>query len=86
MQVKKWSVANEGKVRDLGFVSFLNKKWMKLLSVKLNILFPFVFLFQEFEAFQTFVENRLPFDIVIDGLNVSHVRPRKMQCENVSAG
>ncbi|KFZ61815.1 Mitochondrial ribonuclease P protein 3, partial [Antrostomus carolinensis] len=38
---------------------------------------------QEFEAFQTFVENRLPFDIVIDGLNVSHIKPRKMQCENV---
>ncbi|XP_064920135.1 mitochondrial ribonuclease P catalytic subunit isoform X2 [Columba livia] len=37
---------------------------------------------QEFEAFQTFVENRLPFDIVIDGLNVSHIKPRKMQCEN----
>ncbi|XP_013795963.1 mitochondrial ribonuclease P catalytic subunit isoform X2 [Apteryx mantelli] len=38
---------------------------------------------QEFEAFQTFVEDRLPFDIVIDGLNVSHIRPRKMQCENL---
>ncbi|XP_069714544.1 mitochondrial ribonuclease P catalytic subunit [Phaenicophaeus curvirostris] len=38
---------------------------------------------QEFEAFQTFVENRLPFDIVIDGLNVSHIKPRKMQCENL---
>ncbi|XP_009992161.1 PREDICTED: mitochondrial ribonuclease P protein 3 [Chaetura pelagica] len=38
---------------------------------------------QEFEAFQTFVENRLPFDIVIDGLNVSHMKPRKMQCENL---
>lgn len=41
---------------------------------------------QEFEAFQKFVENRLPFDVVIDGLNVSHINPRKMQCENVSAG
>ncbi|NXD75641.1 MRPP3 ribonuclease, partial [Halcyon senegalensis] len=39
---------------------------------------------QEFEAFQTFVENRLPFDIVIDGLNVSHIKPRRMQCENLS--
>uniref|UniRef100_A0A8B9RX22 PRORP domain-containing protein n=1 Tax=Accipiter nisus TaxID=211598 RepID=A0A8B9RX22_9AVES len=38
---------------------------------------------QEFEAFQTFVENRLPFDIVIDGLNVSHIKPRKMHCENL---
>ncbi|KFP72633.1 Mitochondrial ribonuclease P protein 3, partial [Apaloderma vittatum] len=38
---------------------------------------------QEFEAFQTFVENRLPFDIVIDGLNVSHIKPRKTQCENL---
>lgn len=38
---------------------------------------------QEFEAFQTFVENRLPFDIVIDGLNVSHIKSRKMQCENL---
>lgn len=38
---------------------------------------------QEFEAFQTFVENRFPFDIVIDGLNVSHINPRKMQCENL---
>uniref|UniRef100_A0A8B9USF6 Mitochondrial ribonuclease P catalytic subunit n=1 Tax=Anas zonorhyncha TaxID=75864 RepID=A0A8B9USF6_9AVES len=38
---------------------------------------------QEFEAFQTFVENRLPFDIVIDGLNVSHIKPRKSQCENL---
>lgn len=46
----------------------------------------FIYLFQEFEAFQAFVESRLPFDIVIDGLNVSHIKPRKMQCENVSAG
>ncbi|NXA12740.1 MRPP3 ribonuclease, partial [Sapayoa aenigma] len=38
---------------------------------------------QEFEAFQTFVENRLPFDIVIDGLNVSHINAKKMQCENL---
>ncbi|NWI34106.1 MRPP3 ribonuclease, partial [Sula dactylatra] len=38
---------------------------------------------QEFEAFQTFVENRFPFDIVIDGLNVSHLKPRKTQCENL---
>ncbi|NWI84674.1 MRPP3 ribonuclease, partial [Pitta sordida] len=38
---------------------------------------------QEFEAFQTFVEKRLPFDIVIDGLNVSHIKPKKMQCENL---
>ncbi|XP_068254685.1 mitochondrial ribonuclease P catalytic subunit [Nyctibius grandis] len=38
---------------------------------------------QEFEAFQKFVENRLPFDIVIDGLNVSHIKPRKMHCENL---
>ncbi|NXF94839.1 MRPP3 ribonuclease, partial [Eubucco bourcierii] len=38
---------------------------------------------QEFQAFQTFVENRLPFDIVIDGLNVSHMKPRQTQCENV---
>ncbi|XP_014797528.1 PREDICTED: mitochondrial ribonuclease P protein 3 [Calidris pugnax] len=38
---------------------------------------------QEFEAFQTFVENRLPFDIVIDGLNVSHIKPRRLQCENL---
>ncbi|NWR73201.1 MRPP3 ribonuclease, partial [Centropus unirufus] len=38
---------------------------------------------QEFAAFQTFVESRLPFDIVIDGLNVSHIKPRKMQCENL---
>ncbi|XP_010180653.1 PREDICTED: mitochondrial ribonuclease P protein 3 [Mesitornis unicolor] len=38
---------------------------------------------QEFEAFQTFVENRLPFDIVIDGLNVSHMKPKKMHCENL---
>ncbi|NXM23755.1 MRPP3 ribonuclease, partial [Oxyruncus cristatus] len=38
---------------------------------------------QEFEAFQTFVENRLPFDIVIDGLNVSHIKPKKMHCENL---
>ncbi|XP_030308176.1 mitochondrial ribonuclease P catalytic subunit [Calypte anna] len=38
---------------------------------------------QEFEAFQTFVENRLPFDIVIDGLNVSHIKLKKMQCENL---
>ncbi|XP_021258043.1 mitochondrial ribonuclease P protein 3 isoform X2 [Numida meleagris] len=38
---------------------------------------------QEFEAFQTFVENRLPFDIVIDGLNISHIMPRKVQCENL---
>uniref|UniRef100_A0A8C6Z5K4 Mitochondrial ribonuclease P catalytic subunit n=1 Tax=Nothoprocta perdicaria TaxID=30464 RepID=A0A8C6Z5K4_NOTPE len=38
---------------------------------------------QEFEAFQAFVEDRLPFDIVIDGLNVSHVKPKKMQCENL---
>ncbi|XP_061223549.1 mitochondrial ribonuclease P catalytic subunit [Neopsephotus bourkii] len=38
---------------------------------------------QEFEAFQKFVENRLPFDIVIDGLNVSHINTRKMQCENL---
>ncbi|KAM6131273.1 mitochondrial ribonuclease P catalytic subunit isoform 3-T3 [Pterocles gutturalis] len=38
---------------------------------------------KEFEAFQAFVENRLPFDIVIDGLNVSHIKPRKMQCENM---
>ncbi|XP_009983578.1 PREDICTED: mitochondrial ribonuclease P protein 3, partial [Tauraco erythrolophus] len=36
-----------------------------------------------FEAFQTFVENRLPFDVVIDGLNVSHIKPRKMHCENL---
>ncbi|RLW10201.1 hypothetical protein DV515_00002153 [Chloebia gouldiae] len=36
----------------------------------------------ELEAFQTFVENRLPFDIVIDGLNVSHIKSRRMQCEN----
>lgn len=63
---------------------------MEFLSIKLNILFPcvylFIYLFQEFEAFQTFVENRLPFDIVIDGLNVSHMKSRRMQCENVSAG
>ncbi|NWY43057.1 MRPP3 ribonuclease, partial [Sylvia atricapilla] len=39
---------------------------------------------KEFEAFQTFVENRLPFDIVIDGLNVSHVKSRKLQCQNLS--
>ncbi|NWQ64315.1 MRPP3 ribonuclease, partial [Neopipo cinnamomea] len=38
---------------------------------------------QEFEAFQTFVENRLPFDIVIDGLNVSHIKPKKLHCENL---
>ncbi|XP_027745947.1 mitochondrial ribonuclease P catalytic subunit [Empidonax traillii] len=38
---------------------------------------------QEFEAFQTFVENRVPFDIVIDGLNVSHIKPKRMQCENL---
>uniref|UniRef100_A0A8C3LS48 Mitochondrial ribonuclease P catalytic subunit n=1 Tax=Chrysolophus pictus TaxID=9089 RepID=A0A8C3LS48_CHRPC len=38
---------------------------------------------QEFEAFQRFVENRLPFDIVIDGLNISHIMPRKVQCENL---
>ncbi|NXK81318.1 MRPP3 ribonuclease, partial [Amazona guildingii] len=38
---------------------------------------------QEFEAFKKFVENRLPFDIVIDGLNVSHMNTRKMQCENL---
>ncbi|XP_026704913.1 mitochondrial ribonuclease P catalytic subunit [Athene cunicularia] len=38
---------------------------------------------QEFQAFQTFVEDRLPFDIVIDGLNVSHINPRKMHCENL---
>ncbi|NXX17867.1 MRPP3 ribonuclease, partial [Podargus strigoides] len=38
---------------------------------------------QEFEAFQTFVEDRLPFDIVIDGLNVSHIKLKKMQCENL---
>ncbi|KAM6273825.1 mitochondrial ribonuclease P catalytic subunit [Porphyrio hochstetteri] len=38
---------------------------------------------QEFEAFQTFVKNRLPFDIVIDGLNVSHMKPKRMQCENL---
>lgn len=38
---------------------------------------------QEFEAFQTFVEDRLPFDIVIDGLNVSHIKSRRMQCENL---
>ncbi|NXG19967.1 MRPP3 ribonuclease, partial [Grallaria varia] len=38
---------------------------------------------QELEAFQTFMENRLPFDIVIDGLNVSHIKPRRMQCENL---
>ncbi|NWU12143.1 MRPP3 ribonuclease, partial [Cephalopterus ornatus] len=38
---------------------------------------------QEFEAFQTFVENRLPFDIVIDGLNVSHIKPKRMHCENL---
>ncbi|CAN8215351.1 unnamed protein product [Coccothraustes coccothraustes] len=38
---------------------------------------------EELEAFQTFVENRLPFDIVIDGLNVSHIKSRKMQCENL---
>ncbi|NWT88132.1 MRPP3 ribonuclease, partial [Lanius ludovicianus] len=38
---------------------------------------------QEFEAFQTFVENRLPFDVVIDGLNVSHIKPKRMQCENL---
>uniref|UniRef100_A0A8C8BER5 Mitochondrial ribonuclease P catalytic subunit n=1 Tax=Otus sunia TaxID=257818 RepID=A0A8C8BER5_9STRI len=38
---------------------------------------------QEFQAFQTFVEKRLPFDIVIDGLNVSHIKPRKMLCENL---
>ncbi|XP_063254972.1 mitochondrial ribonuclease P catalytic subunit [Prinia subflava] len=38
---------------------------------------------KEFEAFQTFVESRLPFDIVIDGLNVSHIKSRKMQCENL---
>ncbi|XP_032866219.2 mitochondrial ribonuclease P catalytic subunit isoform X2 [Tyto alba] len=38
---------------------------------------------QEFEAFQTFVEKRLPFNIVIDGLNVSHTNPRKMQCQNL---
>ncbi|CAN0100236.1 unnamed protein product [Bubo scandiacus] len=38
---------------------------------------------QEFQAFQTFVENRLPFDIVIDGLNVSHIKPTKMHCENL---
>ncbi|NXU58077.1 MRPP3 ribonuclease, partial [Turnix velox] len=38
---------------------------------------------QEFQAFQTFVEDRLPFDIVIDGLNVSHIKPRRMQCENL---
>lgn len=63
---------------------------MKSPSVKLNVLFPcvclFIDFFQEFEAFQTFVENRLPFDIVIDGLNVSRMTPRRMQCENVSAG
>ncbi|KFP83664.1 Mitochondrial ribonuclease P protein 3, partial [Acanthisitta chloris] len=38
---------------------------------------------QEFEAFQEFVENRLPFDIVVDGLNVSHMKSRRMQCENL---
>ncbi|XP_009901291.1 mitochondrial ribonuclease P catalytic subunit [Dryobates pubescens] len=38
---------------------------------------------QEFEAFQAFVESRLPFDIVIDGLNVSHMKPRQTQCENL---
>ncbi|NXO85262.1 MRPP3 ribonuclease, partial [Sitta europaea] len=38
---------------------------------------------KEFEAFQTFVEDRLPFDIVIDGLNVSHIKSRRMQCENL---
>ncbi|OWK64099.1 Mitochondrial ribonuclease P protein 3 [Lonchura striata] len=38
---------------------------------------------KELEAFQTFVENRLPFDIVIDGLNVSHIKSRRMQCENL---
>ncbi|NWJ06444.1 MRPP3 ribonuclease, partial [Crypturellus undulatus] len=38
---------------------------------------------QEFEAFQAFVEDRLPFDIVIDGLNVSHIKAKKMQCENL---
>ncbi|XP_065608915.1 mitochondrial ribonuclease P catalytic subunit [Cyrtonyx montezumae] len=38
---------------------------------------------QEFEAFQAFVENRLPFDIVIDGLNISHIMPKKVQCENL---
>ncbi|NXD05753.1 MRPP3 ribonuclease, partial [Nothocercus nigrocapillus] len=38
---------------------------------------------QEFEAFQAFVEDRLPFDIVIDGLNVSHIKPKKMHCENL---
>ncbi|NXP47850.1 MRPP3 ribonuclease, partial [Heliornis fulica] len=38
---------------------------------------------QEFEAFQTFVKNRLPFDIVVDGLNVSHVKSKRKQCENL---
>ncbi|XP_032918909.1 mitochondrial ribonuclease P catalytic subunit [Catharus ustulatus] len=38
---------------------------------------------KEFEAFQAFVESRLPFDIVIDGLNVSHIKSKKMQCENL---
>ncbi|NXC88998.1 MRPP3 ribonuclease, partial [Cercotrichas coryphoeus] len=38
---------------------------------------------KEFEAFQAFVESRLPFDVVIDGLNVSHIKSRKMQCENL---
>ncbi|NXN93240.1 MRPP3 ribonuclease, partial [Rhinopomastus cyanomelas] len=38
---------------------------------------------KECEAFQTFVESRLPFDIVIDGLNVSYMRRGKMQCENL---
>ncbi|XP_061854698.1 mitochondrial ribonuclease P catalytic subunit isoform X2 [Colius striatus] len=38
---------------------------------------------QEFEAFQAFVESRPPFDIVIDGLNVSHMKPRRMHCENL---
>lgn len=53
-QVVMWSVANKGKVKHLGFVSFFNKKGMEFLSVKLNVLLPCVYLFLYFRNLRPF--------------------------------
>ncbi|GCB78716.1 hypothetical protein scyTo_0015870 [Scyliorhinus torazame] len=39
---------------------------------------------QELQHFQTFVQNRLPFDVVIDGLNVANITARGNQSRIVS--